>query len=66
MAGSFGYKSEYYELSIDVGSDLADEFADHPDRETVASGTSCLEQLDALFDDESRHPVELLDPRGRR
>ncbi|WP_152042299.1 LUD domain-containing protein [Salinigranum salinum] len=66
MAGSFGYKTEYYELSMDVGSDLADEFADHPDRETVASGTSCLEQLDALFDDESRHPVELLDPHAGR
>ncbi|WP_254546865.1 LUD domain-containing protein [Halomarina pelagica] len=62
MAGSFGYKSEYYELSMDVGGDLQSEFAAHPDREIVASGTSCIEQLDALFDDGTRHPVELLDP----
>ncbi|WP_101297020.1 LUD domain-containing protein [Halegenticoccus soli] len=63
MAGSFGYKAEYYELSMDVGGDLKSEFAAHPDREIVASGTSCLEQLDALFDEGTRHPVELLDPK---
>ncbi|WP_129115335.1 LUD domain-containing protein [Halegenticoccus tardaugens] len=64
MAGSFGYKSDYYELSMDVGGDLESEFAAHPDREIVASGTSCIEQLDALFDGGTRHPVELLDPEG--
>ncbi|MFC6734223.1 MULTISPECIES: LUD domain-containing protein [unclassified Haladaptatus] len=62
MAGSFGYKTEYYELSMDVGADLRDEFAGHHDREKVASGTSCLEQLDAVFDDGTRHPIELIAP----
>ena len=62
MAGSFGYKEEYYELAMDVGGDLKAEFSAHPDREIVASGTSCIEQLDALFDEGTRHPVELLDP----
>ncbi|MFB6195519.1 MAG: LUD domain-containing protein [Haloplanus sp.] len=65
MAGSFGYKDTYYELSMDVGDDLAEQFtaADTRDREVVASGTSCLEQLDALLARPSRHPVELIAPR---
>ncbi len=64
MAGSFGYKSDYYEVSMDVGSRLRDQFrADGvADREVVASGTSCLEQIDALLERRPRHPVELLAP----
>ncbi|QLG27295.1 hypothetical protein HUG10_06925 [Halorarum halophilum] len=57
MAGSFGYKSEDYELSMDVGGDLQAEFSAHLDREVLASGTSCIEQLDALFDDGTRHLI---------
>ncbi len=30
MAGSFGYKQEYYELSMDVGKELGEQFADEP------------------------------------
>ncbi|WP_436928996.1 LUD domain-containing protein [Halosimplex halobium] len=64
MAGSFGYKSEYYELSMDVGEQLADQFADadRQGRRIVASGTSCMEQLDALLESPNEHPVQLLDP----
>ncbi|SMO58562.1 LUD domain-containing protein [Halorubrum cibi] len=65
MAGSFGYKSEYYELSVDVGETLVDQFStdDAADRTVVASGTSCLEQLDALLTRRPAHPVRLLDGR---
>ncbi|EMA53184.1 LUD domain-containing protein [Halococcus salifodinae] len=68
MAGSFGYKQEYYELSRDVGSDLEAQFTtdDARDRTVVASGTSCCEQLDALLERPSRHPVQLLDPTRDR
>jgi iron-sulfur cluster protein len=64
MAGSFGYKDTYYELSMDVGDDLAEQFTepDTRDRTVVASGTSCLEQLEALLTRPSRHPVELIAP----
>jgi L-lactate utilization protein LutB len=64
MAGSFGYKSEYYELSMDVGSDLEAQFSTPEARErtVVASGTSCLEQLDSLLARPSRHPVQLVAP----
>ncbi|PSP76848.1 (4Fe-4S)-binding protein [Halobacteriales archaeon QS_3_64_16] len=65
MAGSFGYKSEYYEVSMDVGRQLKDQFeAERADGRTlVASGTSCGDQLEALFGDAPPHPIELLDPR---
>jgi Fe-S oxidoreductase len=64
MAGSFGYKSEYYELSADVGDRLAGQFdADGmADRRVVASGTSCLDQLASLLDRTPRHPVEVVAP----
>jgi iron-sulfur cluster protein len=64
MAGSFGYKQEYYELSMDVGSELEGQFRaeEARDRTVVASGTSCLEQLESLLERPSRHPVQLLDP----
>jgi len=61
MAGSFGYKREYYEMSVDVGEHLVETF-DTEGRTVVASGTSCGDQLAALTDREASHPVELLDP----
>ncbi|WP_415383248.1 LUD domain-containing protein [Halosimplex sp. TS25] len=68
MAGSFGYKSDYYEISMDVGEQLGDQLQapGNGDRIPVASGTSCLEQIDALLAREPTHPIELLDPRRGR
>ena len=63
MAGSFGYKSEYYELSVSLGRELADQFDDADSDLAVASGTSCMEQLADLHGP-TRHPIELLDPRS--
>ncbi|WP_206731786.1 LUD domain-containing protein [Halorubrum amylolyticum] len=63
MAGSFGYKTDYYELSMDVGEPLREQFGD-TDRTVVASGTSCGEQLDALLGSPPMHPVELIAPRA--
>jgi len=62
MAGSFGYKSDYYELSMDVGEPLVDQFGG-TGRTVVAAGTSCGEQLDSLLGTPARHPVELIAPR---
>jgi Fe-S oxidoreductase len=64
MAGSFGYKSQYYDVAMAVGDHLREEFTTEEtgDRTVVASGTSCIEQLDSLLDRGTRHPVELLDP----
>jgi Fe-S oxidoreductase len=63
MAGSFGYKKEFYELSMAVGEDLfAQVHAAEKDgpRTLVATGTSCQEQLYAGLKREVLHPMELL------
>ena len=64
MAGSFGYKKDFYELSMAVGEDLfaqvrAAEAGQEP-RALIASGTSCTEQLHAGFERHVWHPAELL------
>ena len=63
MAGSFGYKSEYYELSMDVGETLEAELREADGRRVLASGTSCVDQIDSLLDRDPTHPVELIAPR---
>ncbi len=64
MAGSFGYKRDYYELSMAVGEDLFAQVRqaedNHHPRALVASGISCLEQLWAGFKRPVHHPVEIL------
>ena len=67
MAGSFGYKTQYYELSVDVGDRLREQFTvpEARDRIVAASGTSCEDQLGSLLERDAVHPVELLDPRRR-
>jgi iron-sulfur cluster protein len=64
MAGSFGYKRDYYELSMAVGEDLFGEVRraeqEGVRRILVASGTSCHEQLWAGMGREVLHPAELL------
>ena len=63
MAGSFGYKKDFYELSLAVAEDL---FAQVRKAESggrrilVASGTSCQEQLQAGLGRPVLHPLELL------
>jgi iron-sulfur cluster protein len=62
MAGSFGYKQEYYEVSMASGEWLAENVGDLDNERILASGTSCQEQLDSLYERSARHPVELLAP----
>ncbi|MEF8801682.1 MAG: LUD domain-containing protein [Halolamina sp.] len=78
MAGSFGYKSEYYDLSTAVGDSLVEEVREldsveqettapsSAQRKVVASGTSCLDQLEDLLDRPSTHPIELVAPDPNR
>jgi iron-sulfur cluster protein len=64
MAGSFGYKRDFYDLSMAVGADLFSQAAkrekDTGARALIASGTSCTEQLQAGLKKPVMHPVELL------
>ncbi|QZX99985.1 LUD domain-containing protein [Halobaculum rubrum] len=62
MAGSFGYKTQYYDLSMDVGEPLAGQLRDADADHVVASGTSCTDQIGDLLGVEPPHPIELLDP----
>jgi len=66
MAGSFGYKKEYYDLSMAVAEDLfaqliaAEASAAGGGRALVASGTSCTEQFHGGLGRMALHPMELL------
>ena len=64
MAGSFGYKKDFYELSMAVGEDLFAQVRaaelDGGTRILVATGTSCQEQLHAGLQRKVFHPMEIL------
>lgn len=64
MAGSFGYKRDFYDLSMAVGQDLFNQVrtaeAEGGRRTLVATGISCQEQLHAGFQRKVFHPMELL------
>ncbi len=62
MAGSFGYKSDYYELSMQVGAELREQVQEQQNEGglLVASGVSCREQMEALLDERVFHPVQLV------
>ncbi len=62
MAGSFGYKEQYYELSMDVGENLGEQLREADTDHVIASGTSCTDQIEDLLRDAPMHPVQLLDP----
>jgi len=64
MAGSFGYKRQYYDLSMDVGENLGDQLRAADADRVVASGTSCTDQIGDLLGADPLHPVELLAPEG--
>lgn len=61
MAGSFGYKSAYYDLSMDVGEPIREQLGE-TDRLVLASGTSCLDHVSDLLNRETTHPIELVAP----
>ncbi|MDY7083287.1 MAG: (4Fe-4S)-binding protein, partial [Halobacteria archaeon] len=59
MAGSFGYKDDYYELSMEVGKPLFDDIEGN-DAELLACGTSCKAQISDGTGREARHPIEFI------
>jgi FAD/FMN-containing dehydrogenase/Fe-S oxidoreductase len=59
MAGAFGYETEHYELSMELGTDLADRLSEVDADVVAAGGASCGQQL-ADCDVETRHPMVLL------
>lgn len=65
MAGSFGYKQQYYELAMDVGSNLEEQLRAADCDHVIASGTSCTDQIGDLLGEEPPHVVELIAPKTR-
>ena len=62
MAGSFGFESEHYDLSMRIGSlrlfpALA---AESPETLVAATGVSCRQQIFHGTGRTARHPIELL------
>ncbi|HQT92889.1 MAG TPA: hypothetical protein PL001_12780, partial [Candidatus Kryptobacter bacterium] len=64
MAGSFGYKKEYYEVSKNIGRDLARQieksYEGRAGTIVLASGTSCREQIRDELGRRIEHPIEFL------
>jgi Fe-S oxidoreductase len=62
MAGSFGFESEHYELSMKIGGmrlfpALGSE---GPETLVAATGVSCRQQIAHGVGREARHPVQLV------
>jgi Fe-S oxidoreductase len=64
MAGSFGYKKQFYDISIRIGEELFRQIreADNPrPRILVASGISCRHQIEEGVGRRVFHPLEILE-----
>ena len=61
MAGSFGFETEHYELSLRIGGQrLFPSIESSPDATIAATGVSCRQQVAHGTGREAKHPVELL------
>ncbi|MET4926460.1 FAD-linked oxidase C-terminal domain-containing protein [Streptomyces sp. PSRA5] len=62
MAGSFGFESEHYDVSMTVGEDrlFPAITAEPPDTVVVATGVSCRQQIFHGTARDAWHPVQLL------
>lgn len=64
MAGSFGYKKDFYDVSQAVSEELVEQWkaaeAANGPHTLLASGISCIEQLQSATGRVVLHPVELL------
>jgi iron-sulfur cluster protein len=64
MAGSFGYKKDYYDLSVAVGADLfaqIEAWRSGGDGPVIAFGISCAEQVRGGLKSRVLHPMQLLE-----
>ncbi|MHB9012079.1 MAG: LUD domain-containing protein [Ignavibacteriaceae bacterium] len=65
MAGSFGYKKEYYDVSKNIGNELIKQIKNSTSYDgkkvILASGTSCREQISSELENIIYHPIEYLE-----
>ncbi len=61
MAGSFGFETEHYDLSMTIGGQrLFPAINEAPGADVCATGVSCRQQITHGTGRAARHPVELL------
>ena len=60
MAGSFGYETEHYSMSREIGEQLAEQVTAAASDRVIAPGASCRSQLES-FDEQPVHPAVALD-----
>ena len=63
MAGSFGYKKDYYDLSMKDAEDLFNQIRSAKEKNNIlvlASGISCKDQISEGLGIKVIHPLELL------
>jgi Fe-S oxidoreductase len=61
MAGSFGFETEHYDLSVTLGNRrLVPAVKAAVNVEVVASGISCRQQIEHLAGRRAKHPAEVL------
>ena len=64
MAGSFGFETEHYDLSVQIAEqDLLPALASQPEATVIAPGTSCRHQIHDLAGRKALHPLELVAAR---
>jgi FAD/FMN-containing dehydrogenase/Fe-S oxidoreductase len=59
MAGAFGYETEHYDLSMELGAELTSKLSATEAERVVTTGASCRQQL-RDHDVETVHPMTLL------
>jgi iron-sulfur cluster protein len=60
MAGSFGYKEEFYELSMAVGQPLFEAIEETKEAVLLAPGTSCTTHITGGTERTPAHPTEYI------
>ncbi len=61
MAGSFGFESEHYDISVKIANlQLLPALASRPEAVVIAPGTSSRHQIHDLADRRALHPLEVL------
>ena len=65
MAGSFGYKTDYYDVSKKVGGHLGAEIVDagfsKNEKIILTNGISCSEQINEEIAKKTLHPIEFIE-----
>jgi glycerol-3-phosphate dehydrogenase subunit C len=64
IAGTYGFKSEKYEIARRVGAPLAARAAEHRAEMVACDSETCRWQARALTGLPARHPIELMDDAG--